>query len=674
MALITTVINIRTLVMFKKTVVLPVLLTLPLLGCGGGGDSADNSPPIVKPLPTGADFSQSPVDYSVAALDTFDSMLQLAFMTNNLVSLPKGTVSGLERICLNGGLITSHYDNENPELQAGEQITIAMSDCYRPEIDDSVDGTLAVEVISYDSESGVLSFSTTFDGTSINGFGESMLVTGSMTVSSVTTLEHATLDLAIDNTFDIQVTSDFTLSLGALDIEHVRNKATAKYSLSGNGRLLETDGIDAFDFAINQPFVGYFEEYPHEGKMTLSSPVSSDLVITTNFVTDSALFNYTFEGMEASYNWADALNGALWSSDTSVRSYGYANEHRADNFQSLGIDSIKSGGNIPVFVGTDFYFSRPVARVELELGYLESSDYSVERVEVELEVNGAVVTMTPKQPLQPGTNYTFHGMVAYDQLGQSVSTGYFTFNTSSQAVANINLSHYFSARTDTPTLTIEANFANSGEIREVQWQELSDYGVAFVDQGANTVSLDLTGVAENTNEVVILAEVQSNNGLTAYTSKEVIVLPNSDTLLAIVSEKGDWVGGGRSMSYDENEGVFEIASYSSPNYIHFRFESSLEYDYWTLDFQAPEGQTLEVGLYENATRYPFQLGNAPGMDYSGNHRGCNNLYGEFEIHEIEFEGDIPTKLAVDWVQYCESLDSPPARGVLRYNSSVSVAQ
>lgn len=662
--------------MLRKTMALSLACIVTLLGCGGGGGKGETGggTPLSPPPPTGAFFADSPLDYSIAALDTLDSMLQLGFMANNLVSLSKGTVSGVQRVCQNGGIVVSSYSDDEPELHVGEVISIELSDCFRPEINDTVDGTLSVEIQSYNAATGMMSFNTTFEETAINSYGELLIVAGDMTIASTANSDSISVSLDIDNDFGIYAAGDIILSIGALSIEHVRNKLTAKYALSGSASLLETNAIDAFKVLINEPFVGYFEEYPHEGKLTLSSPVSNDLVVTANFVTDSAFYNYAFSGNTELSNWSYAVEGAMWSSDTQVTDSNNATEYRADNFISLGVNNPNADSSISVFSAIEFYFSRPVARIEVDNAYFESFASQVDNVDAVLDVNGAVVTVMPTKPLEPGTEYTLPGFRAYDALGQSVSIVFPTFYTSTEALADIQLSHYFANRSDIPTLTVEGTFANNGEVQQVSWQELSDYGVTFIEQEVNSVALDLSDVPEDTNEIVILAEVQSNNGLTAYTSKEIIVLPKSDTLLAIVSDRGDWVGQGRSMSYDENEGVFEIASYSTSNYIHFRFEATNTYDYWTLDFQAPEGQDLEVGVYENATRYPFQLGLAPGLDYSGNHRGCNRLYGEFEILEIEFEDGTPTKLAVDWIQYCEAEDAPPSRGVLRYNSTAGVSQ
>ncbi len=51
--------------------------------------------------------------------------------------------------------------------------------------------------------------------------------------------------------------------------------------------------------------------------------------------------------------------------------------------------------------------------------------------------------------------------------------------------------------------------------------------------------------------------------------------------------------------------------------------------FWFLHLAAPAGQELLPGVYEGATRWPFQDPSTPGLDFSGDGRGCNTLTGRF---------------------------------------------
>jgi hypothetical protein len=96
-------------------------------------------------------------------------------------------------------------------------------------------------------------------------------------------------------------------------------------------------------------------------------------------------------------------------------------------------------------------------------------------------------------------------------------------------------------------------------------------------------------------------------------------------------------------------------------------------NFWTLDFAAVGNAQLEVGLYEGATRFPFQAANEPGLSVSGDGRGCNTLTGRFEVIEVTYglTGEVES-FAADFEQHCEGL--PPALiGSIRFNSDTAVA-
>lgn len=129
--------------------------------------------------------------------------------------------------------------------------------------------------------------------------------------------------------------------------------------------------------------------------------------------------------------------------------------------------------------------------------------------------------------------------------------------------------------------------------------------------------------------------------------------------LKVNSNKGDYIGQGRT--YDHSGDQLVVAH--SPRGIEVRVGGP---GGWIIHFAAPPNQTLEVGEYRDAKRFPFNR-EAPGLNFSGNGRGCNRLSGEFAIWELELEGNTIVRLAVDFVQRCEER-GPPLMGKLRVNS------
>src|SRR2546423_1952975 len=131
------------------------------------------------------------------------------------------------------------------------------------------------------------------------------------------------------------------------------------------------------------------------------------------------------------------------------------------------------------------------------------------------------------------------------------------------------------------------------------------------------------------------------------------VLAGGKTVLILNSQPGDYIGGGVLQTYKPANGIFNVermfgggvvVGFHTPNDSHF----------WGLSFAPKEGEALAVGQYEGAQRGPFQSPASPGLDVSGDGRGCNTLSGRFLVSEIVLTSDDTVQsLAVDFEQHCE---------------------
>lgn len=137
------------------------------------------------------------------------------------------------------------------------------------------------------------------------------------------------------------------------------------------------------------------------------------------------------------------------------------------------------------------------------------------------------------------------------------------------------------------------------------------------------------------------------------------------TSFSFVSEKDDWVGQGQSLSY---EAPATSITYSG-NGGGVRVFVNVGTGGWHAEIAPPRGETLHPGKYYDAERSSFREGRAPGLDVSGDHRGCNEVYGEFVVDQIAFgaSGEL-TLLEATFLQRCESATAPALRGVLRYQA------
>lgn len=145
------------------------------------------------------------------------------------------------------------------------------------------------------------------------------------------------------------------------------------------------------------------------------------------------------------------------------------------------------------------------------------------------------------------------------------------------------------------------------------------------------------------------------------------------------SEPGDRMGLGQEALYTDNDLDFRVSrniwgsslSFTMNNFQFPGNPGSYPYVWWGLDLSAPFRSPLSVGVYEDARRYPYTQDHEPGLWFYGNGRGCNKIYGRFDVKEAIYDdiGNV-ISFAVDFQQHCEQQFNPPLYGSLRYNSDV----
>lgn len=139
------------------------------------------------------------------------------------------------------------------------------------------------------------------------------------------------------------------------------------------------------------------------------------------------------------------------------------------------------------------------------------------------------------------------------------------------------------------------------------------------------------------------------------------------TLLSLNSQPGDYIGQGQQRTLTVADGWFSANS-NFDNGVSLSFHGNDPSVWWYLDFAAPGNLPLAPGVYEHATRFPFQAPTAPGLSVSGEGRGCNTLTGRFEVLEATYgpSGEVLT-FAADFEQHCEG-SAPALSGSIRYNA------
>jgi len=157
----------------------------------------------------------------------------------------------------------------------------------------------------------------------------------------------------------------------------------------------------------------------------------------------------------------------------------------------------------------------------------------------------------------------------------------------------------------------------------------------------------------------------------AFFFAAVAILPvgaqTGNTALIVSGPQDDPITSGGSYYYTPNDGTFTLTEELNPTVDGFRvrFAGSPLGVFWDFSFEAPTGQLLQVGEYENCQR--FASDTAAGFDVGGFLTSCDHS-GSFIVHELgrDMDGNIEA-FHISFQQSC--FGDPPLAGEIFYNSS-----
>lgn len=165
-----------------------------------------------------------------------------------------------------------------------------------------------------------------------------------------------------------------------------------------------------------------------------------------------------------------------------------------------------------------------------------------------------------------------------------------------------------------------------------------------------------------------LTGVTATLGLTAALTQPAAAAgatPAAVTKYSHTSEAGDYIGQGTTASYTSRTAT--ISAGGDAGYVRFRVMT--DDTWWDVELAAPQGEKLHPGVYRNAERAAFRTGRSPGLDVSGDGRGCNEVFGQFSVNQIETDDSgAVTVLDATYTQHCESATAPALKGVVKYHA------
>jgi len=117
------------------------------------------------------------------------------------------------------------------------------------------------------------------------------------------------------------------------------------------------------------------------------------------------------------------------------------------------------------------------------------------------------------------------------------------------------------------------------------------------------------------------------------------------------SDRGDYIGAGIPQEFDQTNAT--ISGLLSPAGISLSLSGGTSGTDWSMDIDPAQGSTFKVGYYRGAQRAAFRTSGHPGLDITGDSRGCNTVSGAFEIRRLTISNSIITSLDLLYEQHCE---------------------
>ncbi|HVU51483.1 MAG TPA: hypothetical protein VHL80_12395 [Polyangia bacterium] len=154
----------------------------------------------------------------------------------------------------------------------------------------------------------------------------------------------------------------------------------------------------------------------------------------------------------------------------------------------------------------------------------------------------------------------------------------------------------------------------------------------------------------------------------ALASAPATIVASADVTLtapAGVGSDAPCLTGGNVIFYDGTDYIFDgtetitlgtwsASGSASDVTIHVTPASQQQGLWWDLEFSTRNlAQQLAAQVYTNAERAPFASPGHPGLEISGDGRGCNTLSGSFQVEDIQWSDTTLKSFTATFEQHCE---------------------
>jgi len=611
--------------------------------------------------------------FTTAGFSAKESYLQIAEVVRQAVNRIAQPDTAARAVCYNGGEeTTTHTDTDgNGVISATDNIRITFNDCSSPVLDTYAFGYLDVTVTEASLANKTLNALISLDNFSVSDeFDRDTIISSQGELELQLSETNTTRNYAMSNSQPVvfSVLNIPFISIDSSSFSKTQNLTEARYTLTLNAKITEFLSQSTFNVTTNTPLSGFLGEFPNQGELSIGQPGGESFIVQPNNIIDSDMLKLIVNGQTYRTRWSEYVEGTLFGFDNANR---YTNEYRIDNFMNFGqLDSFLQFSNIEAPV-LKLLMSRPIDRVNTSSLTFRLNGFPYTDVQTQVTVTGALLTITPLEPLKAGRTYDIYGIDVFSEFGQGAYMSFLEITTSDAVIPKITATTRAYRQDDYPTLDASASQLNAGNNLTIQWTEITNAGVVFADPSAAITAISLPNNVNDsiTEDIQIRLTVSNENGRTA---QEDIILshqPAPASFISLDSEQGDYIGQSALWFENQASAFSSESTLTNPNEIVLNYNGSTS---WWMNIASANGAPLALGQY-SGERWPFQSAGFAGFDFSGDGRGCNTSTSTFEILELAYnDAGALTQLSVDFTQYCEQPNGPALHGQVRFNSSMRI--
>jgi hypothetical protein len=653
-------------------------------GAGGGGGPASSSDPppaiVTREVPLALAPSNL-MDTTTFSLLYGETALIFGQLAHDWVAAV--AIGNRSTACEGGGSnvlqLTDRDGNGRPST--GDLITVTLVNCYLRTLDDPLDGSLSIELTT-PANTDVLEAGTIT-------LGSRLLLPGTPEIRfdgalryeyRMTRLASSLRVMSGANPFAVVIGGGRREDITAIDVRKDIQRDKARTLNWLNLRVASDILGGSVQISTGKPFSSWLDTLPDEGQLTIAGAGAQAMTARVGGIGSallelslgSATANLTLRGLATGYLW--------WAAGITAPGpdkQGYETKDPAQQrFQVLALPTLALKQKANVFT---WQLSKPAEATSVPLTAIlqmnttrdGSAPWAQTSVISDVVAEGALITVTPRETLQPGASYTLSNLFARPSVdSNSIYLDLVGFRVADNIRAEIFQAADGTLFGQSARVQIDGSksTAVNAPVSTVVWRQVS--GPALTLDGPQSLTPHASISASKTSSGVAVLELEVGNAQGDFDRRRIsIPVINDRSPFFAMRYQTDGVGPPR-WAADNVPGSYGYARYTADNGVNRNFidvvVSTQEQGYFRLLITNPipwrVGQTLVLGRSSGGITVATRSCNGNGSGVTG-----SMLIREFDV---DSSGAFD-RLGLDIAATCD--DGTKIKVEVRVNSVLGVS-